>query len=68
MDKGHPEGISFDKPYIQHHTRNPLNAKYFNSYICVWVHVFPSKCLPQKVPYEVETTDLVLRILLISSS
>jgi len=54
---------------MQHLTRNPLNVKYFNSCIYVWVHVFPRKCLPQKIPYEVETTgDLVLKILPISSN
>lgn len=69
MDKGHPEGILFNEPCVQHPTRNRLNAKNFNSCICVWVCVFPRKCLPQKIPYEVETTgDLVLKILPISSN
>lgn len=67
MDKGHPEGLSVSKPCIQHPTRNPRNAKYFNGCICVWDCVFPRKHLLQKVPPEVETTaELVLRILPVS--
>lgn len=70
MDKGHPEGILFNnKPCIQHPTRNPPKTQYCNSRSCAWVCVFPSKCLPQKVPYEVETTgDLGLKVIMISSN
>lgn len=67
MDKGHPEGLSVNKPCTQHPTRNPRNAKYFNGCVCVWGHVFPRKRLPRKVLPEVETTgDLVLGILPVS--